>query len=167
MLKMRFVFNPSFKATWWLILSFLLLSSCGDKGLEGSAGESFTISTDIPDFSNDMEFVWRIITQPEDSYLQIEDLSGNSDAEISFLPDVPGAYIFELSVYQYNDEISTESFEINILPRSQDLDLGQQEDEVLPSAETAVSELLTNEEEFQPVKWYDEEDEQVGAENPE
>ncbi|MEE8335795.1 MAG: SPOR domain-containing protein [Candidatus Neomarinimicrobiota bacterium] len=156
---MRFVFNPSFKAVCWLFLSFLILYSCGDKGLEGRADDSFTISAEIPDFSDDMEFVWRIITQPEQSYLQIENLSGNSSAEMTFIPDVPGEYTFELSVYQYNDEISTESFEINILPRSQDLDPGDQEEEVLPAAESAVSELLTNDTDLQSVKWYDEEDE--------
>jgi len=130
----------------------------------GLTGESYTISPEIPDYNDDMEFIWRLTSQPEESYLQIQDIPEISKSKISFLPDVAGLYTFELSVYQYNDEISTESFEIIISPMSADLDLSEDDSEELPEDDNAVTELLLDDKTSETGNWYDEDEKQEDLE---
>ena len=76
----------------------------------GYVGQPLTVTVDIPDESEDLEFLWELTSIPDNSYLINTDIqAGNDSYSVIFIPDVVGDYSIEASVFQYNDEIETQS----------------------------------------------------------
>jgi len=100
-----------------ILVSFylLFLSACGEKGEAGIVGRFHSINAVLPDEYGSFDFQWSIITQPDASNLSKYNLIFNKDKSgMTFIPDVEGFYIFQVSVSQYNDELSVQSFPFNI-----------------------------------------------------
>lgn len=97
-----------------LALSALILS-CSRENPIGYVGQPVTVTVDIPDESEDLEFLWELTSIPDNSYLINTDIqAGNDSYSVIFIPDVVGDYSIEASVFQYNDEIETQSFTFSI-----------------------------------------------------
>ena len=90
--------------------SFLLVNCGGTKG-EGAVGDVTVVQGTLPDETESIDLFWRITGQPDASKLSMKDLKFNEDkSEMSFAPDAPGKYQFELEVFQYGDELETQKF---------------------------------------------------------
>ena len=99
------------------LVTFLLLiaQACGEKGEEGIVGSFHTINAIHPEENGSFDFQWSIIAQPDASNLSKKNLIFNTDNSVmTFIPDVEGNYIFQVSISQYNDELSVQSFPFNI-----------------------------------------------------
>ena len=97
-----------------LALSALILS-CSRENSIGYVGQPVTVTVDIPDESEDLEFLWELTSIPDNSYLINTDIqAGNDSYSVIFIPDVVGDYSIEASVFQYNDEIETQSFTFSV-----------------------------------------------------
>ena len=99
------------------LASFFLLiaQACGEKEEEGIVGSFHTINAIHPEENGSFDFQWSIIAQPDASNLSKKNLIFNTDNSVmTFIPDVEGNYIFQVSISQYNDELSVQSFPFNI-----------------------------------------------------
>ena len=99
------------------LASFFLLiaQACGEKGEEGIVGSFHTINAILPEENGSFDFQWSIIAQPDASNLSKRNLIFNTNNSVmTFIPDVEGNYIFQVSISQYNDELSVLSFPFNI-----------------------------------------------------
>ena len=106
-----------------LLVLFGLFLSCAKEKPVGYVGQPVTVSVDAPDEDIDLEFIWELINVPGNSYLSNTDISAGDDRySVIFIPDVPGDYSIEVSVFQYNDEIETQSFSFTILDESEFLE---------------------------------------------
>ena len=99
-----------------LFFTFLfLIVSCGGDGIVGYVGESITITAENPEETNDVDFSWILIDQPDGSLLSSKDLKYKlAGQEMTFSPDYPGNYIFEVSILMFGDELSNQSFVFTI-----------------------------------------------------
>ena len=99
-----------------LVPFFLLFAqACGEKGEEGIVGSFHTINAILPEDNGSFDFQWSIIAQPDASNLSKKNLIFNTDNSVmTFIPDVEGNYIFQVSISQSNDELSVQSFPFNI-----------------------------------------------------
>ena len=105
------------------ILSLILFISCGGKGVEGNVGQIISISAEENLEEPDVDYNWIIIDQPDGSLLSPKDLKyKNNGQEMIFIPDYPGDYNFEVSVTKFGDELSSQSFFLNILATDISLD---------------------------------------------
>ena len=100
-----------------VLLTFAaVLLSCSKELPIYYLGEIVTATVNTPEESQDLEFIWEITSIPDKSSLKSKDIqAGNDDLSIIFIPDSPGIYNIEVSIFQYNDEISTQQFSYNIL----------------------------------------------------
>lgn len=91
------------------------MGACSPKTEIGFVGKQYTVSADIPEDSEDMDFIWEVTHRPEDSGLNYNNLDISKDYSImTFIPDVEGEYNFEVKIFQYNDEIASQLFVFNI-----------------------------------------------------
>ena len=99
-----------------LFFTFLfLIVSCGGDGIVRYVGESITITAENPEETNDVDFSWILIDQPDGSLLSSKDLKYKlAGQEMTFSPDYPGNYIFEVSILKFGDELSNQSFVFTI-----------------------------------------------------
>ncbi|MCS5641201.1 MAG: SPOR domain-containing protein [Candidatus Marinimicrobia bacterium] len=121
------------------LASFFLLiaQACGEKGEEGIVGSFHTINANHPEENGSFDFQWSIIAQPDASNLSKKNLIFNTDNSVmTFIPDVEGNYIFQVSISQYNDELSVQSFPFNISANliAEDQENGDQVIEVASSS---------------------------------
>ena len=121
------------------LASFFLLiaQACGEKGEEGIVGNFHTINAIHPEENGSFDFQWSIIAQPDASNLSKKNLIFNTDNSVmTFIPDVEGNYIFQVSISQYNDELSVQSFPFNISANliAEDQENGDQVIEVASSS---------------------------------
>ena len=121
------------------LASFFLLiaQACGEKGEEGIVGSFHTINAIHPEENGSFDFQWSIIAQPDASNLSKKNLIFNTDNSVmTFIPDVEGNYIFQVSISQYNDELSVLSFPFNISANliAEDQENGDQVIEVASSS---------------------------------
>ena len=121
------------------LASFFLLiaQACGEKGEEGIVGSFHTINAIHPEENGSFNFQWSIIAQPDASNLSKKNLIFNTDNSVmTFIPDVEGNYIFQVSISQYNDELSVQSFPFNISANliAEDQENGDQVIEVASSS---------------------------------
>ena len=121
------------------LVTFLLLiaQACGEKGEEGIVGSFHTINAIHPEENGSFDFQWSIIAQPDASNLSKKNLIFNTDNSVmTFIPDVEGNYIFQVSISQSNDELSVQSFPFNISANSiaEDQENGDQVIEVVSSS---------------------------------
>ena len=94
-----------------LIFSLFLLVNCGGTKGEGSVGDVTVVQGELPEDTESIDLFWSITGQPDASKLSIQDLVFNNDkSEMSFTPDAPGKYQFELEIFQYGDELETQKF---------------------------------------------------------
>jgi len=119
-------------------------------------GDYITVNAEIPEESQDLDFIWELTNIPIGSELDNSQLtSGEFNASVMFIPDVSGPYSIEVSVFQYNDEISTQSFSYDVIDRESYREVEQAiEDENPEEAHEAVAELMVNDDE---PKWYESE----------
>ena len=100
-----------------LTILFLFLLSCEDNELnKGSLGNIYSIKVEKNFKINNFSYGWYIIESPLKSNINSTDLFiKNSGKEMSFKPDVPGNYIFELIVFNKNGKsIKKNIYEFNI-----------------------------------------------------
>ena len=94
----------------------LVLTGCGKSNPTATVGDYITVNAEIPEESQDLDFIWELTNIPGDSELGNSQLtSGELNASVMFIPDVAGTYSIEVSVFQYNDEISTQSFSFDVI----------------------------------------------------
>ena len=105
----------------YIIIFTFLLFSCSENNPIGYVGQPVSTTIDLPDESEDLEFLWELTSIPTKSFLINTDIqAGNDNYSVMFIPDVVGVYSIEVSIFQYNDEIETQSFTYNI---SESLDI--------------------------------------------
>jgi len=134
----------------------LVLTGCGKSNPTATVGDYITVNAEIPEESQDLDFIWELTNIPGDSELNNSQLtSGELNASVMFIPDVAGTYSIEVSVFQYNDEISTQSFSYDVLGK--ELSDNTEENVEAESPEEmkdAISELMVENNE---PKWYESE----------
>ena len=128
--------------------------SCSKENNTIALGETINVSAKIPDESQDLEFIWELTSVPENSFIDNNNIQmGDTNSSVDFTPDTPGTYSLEVSIFQYNDEISTESFSYNVVPLESNENEETVENIVLDEEDSsAVSDLLVDNSE---PKWYD------------
>lgn len=138
------------------ILTAALLISCNKENNTVALGETINVSAEIPEESQDLEFIWELISVPENSFIDNNNIEiGNPNSSVDFTPDIPGIYSLEVSIFQYNDEISTESFSYNVVQLdSKDSDELVEDIVLVEEDSSAISDLLVENNE---PKWYDSE----------
>ena len=136
------------------ILIAALTISCSKENNTIALGETINVSAKIPDESQDLEFIWELTSVPENSFIDNNNIQmGDTNSSIDFTPDTPGKYSLEVSIFQYNDEISTESFTYNVVPLESNENEETEENMVVVEEDSsAVSDLLVDNSE---PKWYD------------
>lgn len=83
--------------------------------MTGRTGEAVTFSADITEDSDDLDYIWTIVEQPDASLLNVSQFQFNDNRTTTvFIPDKPGAYELEVQVFQYGDELALQSFQIQI-----------------------------------------------------
>jgi len=134
----------------------LVLTGCGKSNPTATVGDYITVNAEIPEESQDLDFIWELTNIPSHSELNNSQLtSGELNASVMFIPDVAGTYSIEVSVFQYNDEISTQSFSYDVLGK----ELSDNTEEIVEAespeeVEDAISELMVENNE---PKWYESE----------
>ena len=145
------------KKKYIIILSLLVLTGCSEKNPTANVGDHVTITADKPEEGQDLDFIWEWTSVPNNSQMDNSKiLKDETNATIEFIPDVAGLYSLEVSIFQYNDEISTQSFSYEVL--ANEIVEKEQEDkiktETTEEVEDAVAELLVENDE---PKWYESE----------
>ncbi len=99
-----------------ILFAVLFLIGCGDDGVEGVVGEYQSVEAELPADDGIYDFTWSITQQPDASILTANDLElSQDDRVISFIPDKPGTYIFDVIVSdEFGDEVSTQQFNFTI-----------------------------------------------------
>ena len=136
------------------ILIAALAISCSKENNTVALGETINVSAKIPEESQDLEFIWELTSVPENSFIDNNNIQmGDTNSSVDFTPDTPGTYSLEVSIFQYNDEISTESFSYNVVPLESNENEETEENMVVVEEDSsAVSDLLVDNSE---PKWYD------------
>jgi len=97
-----------------------------------------------------LDYNWSIINQPDASLLNLDVFDYSDDhATATFTPDKSGKYEFEVSIFQYGDEISVQTFVVDIEGEdaaSQPVELEEEDDD---------DEWVENEDDN---KWFEEEE---------
>jgi len=145
------------KKKYIIILSLLVLTGCSEKNPTANVGDHVTITADKPEENQDLDFIWEWTSVPNNSQMDNSKImKDETNATIEFIPDVAGLYSLEVSIFQYNDEISTQSFSYEVL--ANEIVEKEQEDkiktETTEEVEDAVAELLVENNE---PKWYESE----------
>ncbi|MDP6275927.1 MAG: SPOR domain-containing protein [Candidatus Marinimicrobia bacterium] len=92
-----------------------LLTSCAEEKLTGRTGESVSFSADIAEDSNDLDYIWTLVEQPDASLVNVIHFHFNEvRSTASFIPDKPGSYEMEVKVFQYGDELALQTFQIQV-----------------------------------------------------
>ncbi|MBT4785113.1 MAG: hypothetical protein HOO21_07140, partial [Candidatus Marinimicrobia bacterium] len=136
-----------------IILLAVLIISCSEENNTVALGETINVSAEIPEESKDLEFIWELTSVPQNSFIDNNNIEmEDNNSSINFTPDVPGIYSLEVSIFQYNDEISTESFFYDVVSLDDKDNLQNLEEEVeIDKDSSAVSDLLVENNE---PKWY-------------
>ena len=99
-----------------IILIALFIFSCEKDNPTSTVGESLLVVAELPEENQDLEFIWEFIDLPDNSILENVNLRiGDDNSSIVFTPDAPGTYSLSVSIFQYNDEISTQTFAYDVI----------------------------------------------------
>ena len=99
-----------------IFIILTLFIACSKQSSTTLVGEAIIANVANPEEGLDLEYLWEFTNLPDQSSISNSDIdSGEDDLSITFIPDVPGTYSLEVSVFQYNDEISTQSFHFEVL----------------------------------------------------
>ena len=140
----------------YLLLAFLV--SCSKDNPTANVGESILVVAELPEDNQDLEFLWEFIDLPENSVLENINLRiGNDNSSVIFTPDAPGIYSLNVSIFQYNDEVSNQSFTYEI----QSDEDSQQISKKMALNDTIVNHIGTapkdSIQKIESKKWYDSE----------
>ena len=138
----------------YLLLAFLV--SCSKDNPTANVGESILVVAELPEENQDLEFLWEFIDLPENSVLENINLRiGNDNSSVIFTPDAPGLYSLNVSIFQYNDEVSNQSFTYEI----QSDEDAQQISKKIALNDTIINDLGTapkdSIQKIESEKWYD------------
>ena len=99
-----------------IVSLFVLIFGCTRENPIGYVSQPVSVTINISEENNDLEFIWELTSIPNNSNLKNSDIQAGDDSySVKFTPDVIGEYSIEASVFQYNDEIETQSFSFNII----------------------------------------------------
>jgi len=99
-----------------IFILLIALISCSEKNPISIVGEAVTATVKVPEEGADLEFLWELTNIPDNSNISNSDIkAGDDNISVVFIPDVSGNYSLEVSVFQYNDEISTQSFNFEVI----------------------------------------------------
>jgi len=160
--EIHWVMRIIIRKTWIIAVLLFFFTGCFSSGEQGTVGEKISIQADVPEEGNDLEFSWKFTGLPEASQLSQVDLTLSEDGTVaSFTPDVKGYYAVEVSVLQYNDEISTQSFEFDVRPGDETSVASEKSTGEESGPEEAVTEETPS---GSSVKWYEEKEAQEALE---
>ena len=104
------------KIQFFGFIFFIALFSCAEKNPSSIVGEAVTATVQVPEEGVDLEYLWEFTNLPDNSNISNSDIqAGDDNISIIFVPDVSGNYGLEVSIFQYNDEISTQSFSFDVI----------------------------------------------------
>ena len=99
-----------------IFIILTLFIACSKQSSTTLVGEAIIANVANPEEGLDLEYLWEFTNLPDQSSISNSYIdSGEDDLSITFIPDVAGTYSLEVSVFQYNDEISTQSFHFDVL----------------------------------------------------
>ncbi len=136
----------------------MVILGCTKQNLTFMVGEEIVANVSSFEQDLDLEYLWEFSDLPDNSRISNSDISaGDDNLSISFTPDVSGFYSLEVSVFQYNDEISTQSFNFEVLDNESLASEGEEESNILENNDilTKNDDPLYNDDES---KWFDSED---------
>ncbi len=109
---------PLFHAKTYGILAFfslLIFFSCADEVVTGRTGEPVSFTADIDEDSDDLDYIWSLVEQPDASIISTAYFKFNENSSTaSFVPDKPGEYELMVNVFQYGDELARQSFNVQV-----------------------------------------------------
>ncbi|MBL7013265.1 MAG: SPOR domain-containing protein [Candidatus Marinimicrobia bacterium] len=136
------------------IISLLALTACGNTGIEGYVGEEISITAENPEEGKRFDYDWALVSLPDGSLLSETDLIlEDKSKKMSFTPDYPGDYSFDVIISKYGDQVSTQSFLFTILDedaKEQEVASTNQESEIADDdneEETWLNEEIEEEDE--------------------
>lgn len=136
-----------------ILLTLLFIWGCKKEHPTAIIGESITLLAEIPEESENLDFIWELTSVPDKSSVNNATIEkGQTSASVFFIPDVPGKYSLEVSVFHFNDEISTQTFSYDII----DPKITEAIEDIVAeeNSEEAISELMAENDE---PKWYESE----------
>ena len=144
------------KIQFFSFIFFIVLFSCAEKNPSSIVGEAVTATVQVPEEGVDLEYLWEFTNLPDNSNISNSDIqAGDDNISIIFVPDVSGNYGLEVSIFQYNDEISTQSFSFDVIGEEM---IALDEDIIVNDSEISNDPNQNNQfvESDEP-KWYDSE----------
>ena len=97
------------------VIGLLILYSCGKKATEAEVGARVPIAAEVPEPNQSYDYKWDITEQPDASLLQISNLMVPDHPErIVFVPDAPGDYTVQVTISQYGDQVSVQSWDYKV-----------------------------------------------------
>ena len=144
------------KIQFFSFIFFIVLFSCAEKNPSSIVGEAVTATVQVPEEGVDLEYLWEFTNLPDNSNISNSDIqAGDDNISIIFVPDVSGNYGLEVSIFQYNDEISTQSFSFDVIGEEM---IALNEDIIVNDSEISNDASQNNQiVETDEPKWYDSE----------
>ena len=144
------------KIQFCIFVLLIALISCSEKNPISIVGEALTVTVKVPEEGADLEFLWELTNIPDNSNISNSDIkAGDDNISVVFIPDVSGNYSLEVSVFQYNDEISTQSFNFEVIGEEM-IAMDEENSDVtkeIPSGINIDDSIINNKES----QWYDSE----------
>ena len=144
------------KIQFFSFIFFIALFSCAEKNPSSIVGEAVTATVQVPEEGVDLEYLWEFTNLPDNSNISNSDIqAGDDNISVIFVPDVSGNYGLEVSIFQYNDEISTQSFSFDVIGEEM---IALNEDIIVNDTEISNDPIQNNQiVETDEPKWYDSE----------
>ena len=104
------------KIQFYSFIFIVAFFSCTENNPSSIVGEAVTATVKVPEEGVDLEYLWEFKNLPDNSNISNSDIqAGDDEISVIFVPDVSGNYGLEVSIFQYNDEISTQSFNFDVI----------------------------------------------------
>ena len=104
------------KIQFYSFIFFVAFFSCTENNPSSIVGEAVRATVKVPEEGVDLEYLWEFTNLPDNSNISNSDIqAGDDEISVIFVPDVSGNYGLEVSIFQYNDEISTQSFNFDVI----------------------------------------------------
>ena len=144
------------KIQFYSFIFFVALFSCTENSPSSRVGDAVTATVQVPEEGVDLEYLWEFKNLPDNSNISNSDIqAGDDKISVIFIPDVSGNYGLEVSIFQYNDEISTQSFNFDVIGEEM---VALNEDIVNTETQIPDDSLKSNTVlEAEEPKWYDSE----------
>ena len=144
------------KIQFYSFILFITLFGCAEKNPSSIVGEAVTATVLVPEEGVDLEYLWEFTNLPDNSNISNSDIqAGDDNISVIFIPDVSGNYGLEVSIFQYNDEISTQSFSFDVIGEEM---IALNEDIIVNDSEISNDPNQNNQfVETDEPKWYDSE----------